>query len=853
MRKHSAQQKDQMLKRMIPVLAIASCCIATHTQAAAYANSVVSYAPGTGFATDFSTGAGLTNAASALGEPSRITPGAFGGPVDPFNPPYLAPEIVSIGAGGSLTIALSAPALNDLNHPYGLDFDIYGNTGFDITNGNYTGGGVTDGTLFGASTGTTRVYSATIIKRFISWTQNVLRRSMHSSLRTARALSTSPSTRRCREPILPGGPRQDSGALRWLSGRGGVRLVLGTGCKRATSQFGRSSFCSRGRADRRSGDRRNCVGGRGAGAGPMGADWDGRDGDNVGASFSRVAVKAPPVITVLVLCALAALPLLGAELNEDFSSDPTERGWKVTGDAGLFAWDSAAQNLQVTWDSSRTNSYFWHALGTVIGRTDDVELAFDLQLQDVTVGITPGQPFTFELAIGLLNLQSVTSTNFVRGTGLNLANVMEFDYFPDSGFGATISPTIVSSNGQFATSFTFPLALDPGALFHVQLNYAATDQTLTTTVRRNGEPYGSIKMVTLPNRSRTSGSIQWRSRATATAGRTDQSAPTGASTTCPCTRPTRQSSVWNCKGTGRGGRSCLPGESAGATSWNEPWIGRSGNPSEPRSLARASRKRSRTAQGRSALARSTGCERCGHEASAPRFHTHRAPGCDRAHCCVVFVVAAQFRPGAELRTPGDVLFKPAPNGPGRTNYWDDSSGNAFRWRGASTNNGQIYWFGWLENGTEGQRRFDPTCGALYPYLGARGIETCPAFNSLSSGVKLKAVGASCGYGYNLALSASEELPPVNIGKVSHPAGLIFLGDAAQVNTFQAPASADHPMLEEFYYLNTTEATAHFRHNGRGDAAFCDGHAGSERPAPGSLDTRLAREIIGRFPSELLMP
>ena len=147
-----------MLVRMIPVLAIASCCVTTHIQAAAYADSVVSYMPGTGFATDFSTGAGLTNAASALGEPSRSTPGDFGGPVDPFNPPYLASEIVSIGAGGSLTLALSAPVLNDPNHPYGLDFDIYGNAGFDITNGNYIGGGVTDGTLFGASTGSTRVY-----------------------------------------------------------------------------------------------------------------------------------------------------------------------------------------------------------------------------------------------------------------------------------------------------------------------------------------------------------------------------------------------------------------------------------------------------------------------------------------------------------------------------------------------------------------------------------------------------------------------------------------------------------------------------------------------------------------------
>jgi hypothetical protein len=118
----------------------------------------VAYTPGVGFATDFSTGAGLTNAASSLGQPSRSTPGAFGGPVDPFNPPYLSSQIVSIGAGGSLTVSLAAPVENDASHPYGLDFDIYGNTGFVITNGNYSGGGVTDGTLFGANTGATKVY-----------------------------------------------------------------------------------------------------------------------------------------------------------------------------------------------------------------------------------------------------------------------------------------------------------------------------------------------------------------------------------------------------------------------------------------------------------------------------------------------------------------------------------------------------------------------------------------------------------------------------------------------------------------------------------------------------------------------
>src|SRR2546428_308909 len=36
-------------------------------------------------------------------------------------------------------------------------------------------------------------------------------------------------------------------------------------------------------------------------------------------------------------------------------------------------------------------------------------------------------------------------------------------------------------------------------------------------------------------------------------------------------------------------------------------------------------------------------------------------------------------------------------------YWDDNENRAFRYRGASTNGGDIYWFGWIERGSEGQR------------------------------------------------------------------------------------------------------------------------------------------------------
>src|SRR5438045_343658 len=90
-------------------------------------------------------------------------------------------------------------------------------------------------------------------------------------------------------------------------------------------------------------------------------------------------------------------------------------------------------------------------------------------------------------------------------------------------------------------------------------------------------------------------------------------------------------------------------------------------------------------------------------------------------------------------------------------YWDDNNGNCFRYGGTLTNGGQLYWFGWIGSGAEGERAFDATLGALYPYLQGRGVELCPAFNYFLSQVKLKASGATYGYGYNLYLSA----PPLD--------------------------------------------------------------------------------------------
>jgi prepilin-type processing-associated H-X9-DG protein len=133
------------------------------------------------------------------------------------------------------------------------------------------------------------------------------------------------------------------------------------------------------------------------------------------------------------------------------------------------------------------------------------------------------------------------------------------------------------------------------------------------------------------------------------------------------------------------------------------------------------------------------------------------------------------------------------------------------------------------------------------------VEICPSLDYHFAQFKLKATGAAWGYGYNLHLSAPASQPPVNVTRIRNPSQVALLADAAQVNTFQPPASPDHPMLEEFYYISAGEPTVHFRHSRRAVAVFCDTHVQALSPEPESLDLRLPSQWIGRINSNFLQP
>jgi prepilin-type N-terminal cleavage/methylation domain-containing protein/prepilin-type processing-associated H-X9-DG protein len=187
-------------------------------------------------------------------------------------------------------------------------------------------------------------------------------------------------------------------------------------------------------------------------------------------------------------------------------------------------------------------------------------------------------------------------------------------------------------------------------------------------------------------------------------------------------------------------------------------------------------------------------------------------------------------------------------------YWDDNNGACFRWEMGSTNGGRLYWFGWLQDGAEGDRAYDATPGALYSYLRGHNVGICPALSYSLAQFKLKASGAAYGYGYNLFLSAPFNQPLWKITKVLRPSEVVLFADAAQVNDFQSPASKGHPLLEEWYYVDTTTnyPNGHFRHDEKANVVFCDGHVGPEKMVPGSLDLRLPNQFVGRLREEILL-
>jgi len=192
-------------------------------------------------------------------------------------------------------------------------------------------------------------------------------------------------------------------------------------------------------------------------------------------------------------------------------------------------------------------------------------------------------------------------------------------------------------------------------------------------------------------------------------------------------------------------------------------------------------------------------------------------------------------------------------------YLGDNADHYFNRCAAPVAAGQQWWFGWLASGAEGRRAFDLSTGVLFRYLNGSDVRLCPSPVWRSPQFKPKGTNVIFSYGGNAFLFAGQSQKPVSAEKVSHPADTALFADAAQVNTFQPPATVSRPMFEEWYYLDletnyanpNNAPNGHFRHAQKADVTFADGHVDLEKPVPGSLDKRLPNQFIGQLRLEIL--
>lgn len=179
-------------------------------------------------------------------------------------------------------------------------------------------------------------------------------------------------------------------------------------------------------------------------------------------------------------------------------------------------------------------------------------------------------------------------------------------------------------------------------------------------------------------------------------------------------------------------------------------------------------------------------------------------------------------------------------------YLSDHDGRFFPWidTAASTSPGQtLYYFGLSsDEGAEGSRAIDKSQAKLAPYFAQTGgIETCPAFPYNSPYFKQKYDCATYGYGMNGYLLPGAPVPNASnsiscFSMITRPSETVVWGDAIQIDTWLAPASSSHPMLEEWYWLdNGSPPKFHFRHNGHCNVVMADGSVRSLSPS--RLDSR----------------
>jgi hypothetical protein len=418
-----------MQNKFLLSLASAGLVLVSIAHGSPFAASVVSYNPGLGYAP------GYTNTFTVLGQPSTNE-------VDPFDPAYETNQILSIGAGGWVTVEFDRPIVH---YPNGnRDFIIFGNSFFEVTN--YmsaldlwsTGGEVVN------DDGKTEVSVSRDGVTFYT---------LNPALApTVNDLYPTDGTGNFQLPVNPGLTPSNFAGLTLPE----IRLLY-------NGSAGGASYDTAWAQD--------------------------TNGNPVCLPDIRY-VRVDVTTNSAQIAGFAAVA--GTVLTEDFSTNPTADGWRCFGDTNLFVWNPTNQGLQVTWDSTQPNSYFYHPLGTIMTSNDAFSVSFDLLLNDANTNADGTN--ALELGIGFLNLAQAENTNFLIGTGENSTNIAEFEFYPGTGEYAglpSLDATLIDSNANFYFAYA-DVPWNFGVFYHVTITHPAGTSVLTGQILTNGQLYSSL-------------------------------------------------------------------------------------------------------------------------------------------------------------------------------------------------------------------------------------------------------------------------------------------------------------------------------------------------------------------------
>ena len=191
---------------------------------------------------------------------------------------------------------------------------------------------------------------------------------------------------------------------------------------------------------------------------------------------------------------------------------------------------------------------------------------------------------------------------------------------------------------------------------------------------------------------------------------------------------------------------------------------------------------------------------------------------------------------------------------GAAAYLGDNNYIFWPYKSVDPERNATWWFGFetfaSTKAAEGMRNFDPAKGPLGEYV-PKSIRPDPSFALAGKTFKPKYRNGYLGIGYNVLLGGKwfldeTRVPLRRYWELSNPAEVVVFFTSAQVNNFQPPASSKNPLLEEFYGMDESEVTAHFRHRGFAMVAYANGAAGFLPMDESTRDTRMPQANVGRF-------